>query len=101
MDTTKYQVLEVIIRNRQKNFETMQVELIKAFPEMTWEEICSFIYLLKQENYVAVANGDNTIVGMCLQPTALARLRDAKETAKSEKTKEIISRILQIARVLP
>ena len=100
MDTTKYKVLEVIIKNRYKSFEDIQVALITEFPEMSWEEICSYLYLLKQDGYINVLNGDNTILALRVQPTALARLSELKETTKDNQVKEIITRILQVARVL-
>lgn len=100
MDTTKFRILEVIIKNRQKSFEDIQVALITEFQEMSWEEICSYLYLLKQDGYIAVLNGDNTILDLAIQPTALARLSELKETTKDNKIKEIITRILQVARVL-
>ena len=100
MDTTKFKILEVIIKNRGKKFDDIQVALINEFREMSWEEIKGFIYILKKEGYIAVLNGDNTILEVRVQPTTLARLRDEKEKAENENVKEIINRILQIGKVM-
>ena len=101
MDTVKFKILEVIVRNRGMLFDNMRVELMREFPEMSWEEICSFVALLSQEEYIKTLYGDNELKGILVQPTAFARLYDAKERARSETVKEIIDSILKVARILP
>lgn len=96
-ETTKFKILEIVIQNRHAGFDAMQVALIKALPEMSWEEISSFVALLGKDGYLNNLYGDNVIQGILVMPDALARLYDAREKAKSDKTREIIDRILKLA----
>ena len=42
MITTKYKVLKVLLENQGKSFDEIQVNLEKAFPDMSWQEINSY-----------------------------------------------------------
>lgn len=97
MDTMKFRVLEIILQNRHANFDTKRVALMSGLPEMSWEEIASFIALLGKEGYLNNLYGDNEVQAIAVQPDALARLYDARETSKSDKAKEVIDRILKLA----
>lgn len=93
----KFRVLEIILQNQHASFDVVQVALIKALPEMSWEEISSFVALLANEGYVKNLYGDNVIQAILVQPAALARLYDAREKSKGEKAREVIDRILKLA----
>ena len=95
MDTTKFRVLEIIIQNRNANFDSLRIALMSGLPEMSWEEISSFITLLSKDGYLKILRGDDDVCGILVHPDALARLYDARETSKSEKAKEVIDRILK------
>lgn len=96
MDATKFKILEVIIKNRRENFDTIQVELITAFQEMSWESIRNFLYLLKKEGYIKTLSGDDDLIAVHLQSDTIARLHDEKEKAKDVQIKELINRIIRI-----
>ena len=74
----------------------MRVALMSGLPELSWEVISSFIALLGKDGYLKNIYGDDDIQVIIVQPDALARLYDARETSKSEKAKEIIDRILKL-----
>lgn len=96
-ESTKFKVLEIIIKNRHAIFDDMQVALIREFHEMSWEEISSFVAMLGKEGYLKNLYGDDAVRAIFVQPDALARLYDAKETVKSDMAKAIIKRILKLA----
>jgi len=96
LETTKFRILEVIIQNRHAGFDAMQVALIKAFPKMSWEEISAFVTLLGKDGYLSNLYGDDVVCGILIQPDALARLYNAKETVKGEKARVLIDRILKL-----
>lgn len=95
-ESTKFKVLEIIIQNRHASFDDMQVALIREFHEMSWEEISSFVAILGKEGYLKNLYGDDTVRAISVQPDALARLYDAKETVKSVLAKAIIERIFKL-----
>lgn len=96
LDTMKFKVLEIIVQKRNADFDAQRIALMSGLPEMSWEVISSFIALLGNDGYLKNIYGDDELVAIFVQPDTLARLYDARETSKSEKTKEIIDRILKI-----
>ena len=95
-ETTKFKILEIILQNRHAGFDAMRVALMSSLPEMSWEQISSFVVLLAKDGYLKNLRGDDDVQGILVQPDALARLYEAKETVKGEKAKEIIDRILRL-----
>ena len=95
-EARKFRVLEIIIQNRKAGFDAMRVALMSGLPEMSWEEIKSFVILLSTEGYVKIISGDNDIQYIAVQPTAIARLYSARETAKTENVKKIFDGILKL-----
>lgn len=95
-ETTKFKILEIILQNRHAGFDAMRVALMNSLPEMSWEQISSFVALLAKDGYLKNLRGDDDVQGILIQPDALARLYDEKETVKGEKAKEIIDRILKL-----
>lgn len=95
-ETTKFRVLEIILQNRRSGFDAMRVALMSGLPEMSWEEIASFVALLGREGYLKNFYGNDELQAVFVQPAALARLSDARENVKSEMAKAIIDRILKI-----
>lgn len=95
VESTKFKVLEIILQNQRASFDAIQVALIRSFPEMSWEEIASFIALLGREGYLQNHYGDDALQAIFVQPAARARLYEARENTKSEMAKAIIDRIIK------
>lgn len=95
-ESTKFKVLEIIIQNRHASFNTKRVELMKCLPEMSWEEISSFVAMLGKGGYLKNIYGDNALQAIFVQPDAFARLYGARETVKSDTARAIIDRILKL-----
>ena len=93
---TKFKVLAVIIKNRPSDFYAIKAELMKNFPEMSWEKITSLIALFGKEGYLNNLYGDDELQSILVQPDALVRICTEKEIAKSEQVKTIIDRILRL-----
>ena len=95
VESTKFKVLEIILQNQRAGFDAIQVALIRSLPEMSWEEIASFIALLGREGYLKNLYGNDALQAIFVQPAARARLYAARENAKSEMAKAIIDRIIK------
>ena len=95
-ESTKFKVLEIIIKNQNAGFNSVRVALMSGFPNMSWEEISSFVALLGEEGYVKNLYGDNELCYVAVQRSAFARLYGVRETVKSEKAKTIIEGILKL-----
>ena len=93
---TKFKVLEVIIKNCNADFNVMRKALMQAFPEFSWEMICSFVALLGKEGYIKNLYGDNELQAILIEPDAFARLYTEREISQNEQIKNIIDRILKL-----
>ena len=94
-ESTKFRVLEIILKNRRSGFDAIQVALMRNLPALSWEEITSFIAVLGREGYLQNIYGDDALQAIIVQPAARARLYDARENVKSEMAKAIIDRIIK------
>ena len=99
LGATKFRVLEIIIQNRSAGFNVTRVALMSGLPEMSWEEITSYIALLKSEGYVQTLYGDNELCAVALNRSELARVRDLQEIAENETLKELLGRILSLLKI--
>lgn len=98
-ESKKFRILEVIINNRQSSFDVKRVELMKEFPEMSWEEITDYILLLKAEGYVQTLFGDNELCAVDLQRGALARVQDLRETSANKEIKELLGKLISLIKI--
>lgn len=100
MITTKYKVLKVLLENQGKSFDEIQVNLEKAFPDMSWQEINSYLTLLADEKYITTLNGDGEeVVDFFVNASAYARLHELQELAKDEKVKRFFQTIIDIFKI--
>lgn len=100
MITTKYKVLKVILENQDKSFDEIQVNLEKAFPDMRWQEIESYLALLEEEKYIVTLRGDDEILGIYINDPAYAKLCELQELTKDEKTKRYFDKMIDIFRLI-
>lgn len=96
-ESTKFRVLEIILQNRNAGFNGIRVALMSGLPELSWEEISSFVALLGSEGYLQNLYGNDELQAVFVQPAARALLSDARENVKSEMAKAIIDRIFKLA----
>ena len=100
MVTTKYKVLKVLLENQGKSFDKIQVNLEKAFPDMSWQEIESYLALLADEKYIVTSRGDDEILEVCINDSAYAKLCEFQELAKDEKEKRYFDKMIDIFKAI-
>ena len=96
---TKFKILEVIIKNRNENFDAIRIALMREFPEMSWEDLKDFIVLLRHEGYVKTLYADDDLFDVCLQPGTKARLQDIFETTENEKLKSAVKALWELFKI--
>lgn len=99
MGKTKLKLLELIIKNRCNSFDVLQIELIKTFPEMSWDDLKDYIALLKQEGYVQTLYADDDLIDVRISPGTKAKLQDMFETTENEKIKSLLKNILGLFKI--
>lgn len=99
MGNTKLKILEVLIKNRSKNFDFVRVELMQTFPDMSWADLKDYMAFLQHDGFIKILYADDDIFDIAVQPGAKARLQDFFETAESEKQKTLIAGILNLFKI--
>ena len=99
MDSVKFKILEIILQNRQYDFETIQSALVNSFPEMSKLDIQDCIDTLGLEGYLKTAYADGKLLDILVLPSASVNLRTFKETVKDKKLQRFIDRLLALLKV--
>ena len=96
---TKFKILEIIIRFQNSSFDVIQLELIRAFPDLSWDLIKSYLELLNYEGFIKIAYADNEIFDVVICRGTLARLHEIQETSTDNNLKSLAKSAFELLKL--